>query len=747
MLNKQVKIYSVDTKAFYTQEENEINEQLREVKTNLKIVQEYLKYIYLCKLDNIKVEIDAEEHLIKAKRLKYLKYMIGALSLEQIDELKQLEEYFRAVRKVIAKDTPRANRNKEKDEQEGKVYYRLKNSEFSASSNKNQLYKELSSKKNVLKKQLEELIYKNKESNTIRELNESALIEHNIISIFESALTRTLGIETGSLSMDMLVVRIYYYDIMNSLICNGFTYNGDKYIFFTASAGQIRQKKLLLMKQCIYEKFEKTFLCGLTREDINRMGGINTNKFLSYLALNSSGTDEIITSIENIFEDEIEVSEEEQVKSTQEIKGFNIDRCIVIPDFKTEVSGVVDYISKKEVNKNFKIEERNSEGKLQKKTETRKILELQDNIVRQKMDIEIEHSDGCGWVLNTVSKVNHMIRLPWIKGLMASNNYLAWCKEFNEGNYKIKDVDGKEWDLKADNIEYVFTESQWKLNKFYQNEYKEDGTIKVYGWDKYKKAFKENNCKANICNIEPLMKKDYRKAKFSYQIWQSLVDITDEEIKKFTEPAKEYLELIYTDKDTMLKELKADESNKNKSYFQKVLSIYPELLKDPHCKTELSSKISSKKKQYKSGKFEMNAYNTFVIPDLFAWMQYVFYDKEKFNKMLENNEIGLLKDGEVSCKLFKEQTGELILERFPHLYQEHGIRTNIINELTGKWFKTNAVYTSCYDLISKLLQFDCDGDHLLIINEPERLLPIVKRNMGYGLSYKDYKNNWNMKKI
>jgi hypothetical protein len=113
---------------------------------------------------------------------------------------------------------------------------------------------------------------------------------------------------------------------------------------------------------------------------------------------------------------------------------------------------------------------------------------------------------------------------------MASNNYLAWCKEFNEGNYKIKDIDGREWDLKADNIEYVFTKSQWKLNKFYQNEYNEDGTIKVYGWDKYKKAFKENNCKANICNVEPSKKKDYRKAKFSYQMWQSLVDITDEEI-------------------------------------------------------------------------------------------------------------------------------------------------------------------------------------------------------------------------
>lgn len=66
---------------------------------------------------------------------------------------------------------------------------------------------------------------------------------------------------------------------------------------------------------------------------------------------------------------------------------------------------------------------------------------------------------------------------------------------------------------------------------------------------------------------------------------------------------------------------------------------------------------------------------------------------------------GLLKDGEVSARVFAKRE-KLDCLRSPHLYREHGVRRNVVNEDTKKWFRTDALYTSSYDLISKLLQFD-----------------------------------------
>lgn len=60
---------------------------------------------------------------------------------------------------------------------------------------------------------------------------------------------------------------------------------------------------------------------GLTVKEINQKGGININKFLAYLALNNSGS--------RVWND------------------FDIDKAIVVDDFKTMVSATVDYIDRK----------------------------------------------------------------------------------------------------------------------------------------------------------------------------------------------------------------------------------------------------------------------------------------------------------------------------------------------------------------------------------------------------------------
>ena len=49
-------------------------------------------------------------------------------------------------------------------------------------------------------------------------------------------------------------------------------------------------------------------------------------------------------------------------------------------------------------------------------------------------------------------------------------------------------------------------------------------------------------------------------------------------------------------------------------------------------------------------------------------------------------------------------------------------------EMIREWFGTDAIYTSCHDLISKILQFDVDGDKSLVVAD-ESIVSIAERNM------------------
>jgi len=56
--------------------------------------------------------------------------------------------------------------------------------------------------------------------------------------------------------------------------------------------------------------------------------------------------------------------------------------------------------------------------------------------------------------------------------------------------------------------------------------------------------------------------------------------------------------------------------------------------------------------------------------------------------------------------------------RSPHLYMEHAVRTISHDPVVYEWFYTGGVYTSCHDLISRILQFDVDGDQLNVVVDP-----------------------------
>ena len=62
-------------------------------------------------------------------------------------------------------------------------------------------------------------------------------------------------------------------------------YKGEKYIYFTSSAGQIRTKKTVFIKESVWKKYEKTIMCGLTIDSINKKYCKNYKGFSSGLKI------------------------------------------------------------------------------------------------------------------------------------------------------------------------------------------------------------------------------------------------------------------------------------------------------------------------------------------------------------------------------------------------------------------------------------------------------------------------------
>ncbi|MFE4571308.1 RNA dependent RNA polymerase [Paenibacillus chitinolyticus] len=490
---------------------------------------------------------------------------------------------------------------------------------------------------------------------SIRELNSKHLNTHNIVSVFDSSLTRTLKNNEGEISNDIFIVRTYFFKVLKDLIEYGFVYDDEKYICFTASAGQIRTKKTVFIKKSLLDKYGSTLTCGLSVDAINNKGGVNINKYLAYLALCFSATDPW--------------------------PQFNVDKSIVVDDMETTVRSLVDFVD----DKNYVI-------------------------TRQEMDIPINHTDGIGMILPKKNKKSMMIRLPWIKGLLVPFPFDKFVREAKKNHSeqpigKVKDIYGKEYDIIKDGIEIIFTKSQFKLWKFYSS------------WDEYKEKYNLYNCHASKCNEE---EDRFRKAKLNYQMLQTLTDFSDDELAKICGQTINKIINITRDRQTMLNVLGVKETNYNKDYFQKAIEIYPELLQDTYSKELFKQIKKSLVKAAKSGKIEIDGFYTFICPDLFAFCEYIF--------LKDRNPTGLLQNGEVSCKLYKDDD-KLDCLRSPHLYREHAVRINAINKEITRWFVTRGLYTSCHDPISKLLQFDVDGDKALVCKD-ETLVSVAERNMS-----------------
>ncbi|RBZ00051.1 hypothetical protein DSD26_11230 [Bacillus velezensis] len=483
------------------------------------------------------------------------------------------------------------------------------------------------------------------EHNDIRTLRTDSLRDNKVISLFDSVLTRTLGIKENTLSEEIMVVQTYHFEVLKDIINQGFLHNNEKYVYFTSSAGQIRTKKSCFIKKSTYDKYQDALTCGLSIEKINSLGGSSINKWNSYMALSNSAS------------------------SPWEI---DIDKAIVVNDLETDVSSLVDYIDRDTYE-----------------------------ITRKTMNIPIEHTDGCGMILPILSRKSFMVRLPWVKGLLVPFDFRKFAEE-NKA-YKVTDIYGKEWDIVKDDVQIIFTKSQFKMWKYYSS------------WEEYQGNYKKYGCLGAKLNEEdPSVE-----GKLTYQMLQTLTEISDEELIQMSSKTVKEITTLGTDKETMLRVLGATEKKKHRTALQDTLLLYPELLNDDHTKEIIKNKKKSMIKDAKSGKLIVDgARYTYLCPDLYAFCEKLFLNIQ--------NPKGLLSGSDVHCSLYDE--GYIDILRSPHLFREHGVRWNKKDEKYEKWFITPGVYTSIHDPISKLLQFDNDGDKALIISD-ELIVNIAKRNM------------------
>lgn len=358
--------------------------------------------------------------------------------------------------------------------------------------------------------------------------------------------------------------------------------------------------------------------------------------------------------------------------SATEVWDFPIEKCIVIKDFEAPVTGVMDYIKPGYV------------------------------LERGIYTVLINHCDGAGMALpGTLPTPNVMIRAPFVKGLVSDFDYLEFCRERNCKPI-IEDFWGKEHDLIAEDIRVILTESQFKMAKYYDS------------WQDYVDKFHSCGCHLCCTNYEESW---IGNTTINYQMLQTLVDFSDDEIKAFTSLTHRRIKNICRSKEAMLRVLGADKTSERP--FLAALAIYNDLLGDGYSRDMLKAIKKRMLLDARSGAILCENKRLFAIPDLYAACEHWFLGEERPK--------GLLEDGYVYSPVFKNEE-ELDILRSPSLYMEHAIRKVSKDERLSKWFKTNGIYTSCHDLISRILQFDNDGDMLNCVRE-KVIIEAAKRNI------------------
>ncbi|MDE7248854.1 MAG: hypothetical protein K2N82_03000 [Lachnospiraceae bacterium] len=490
------------------------------------------------------------------------------------------------------------------------------------------------------------------------------------IALFESEMVRysESDLDDFPLVMEIVYMKIAYQTLVfKQILERGLLIDDKKYVFLTSTTSQMKNSEFVLVQEAFYNKNQNKFMCGLTDDIINQKGGCNSGKYLAYKGLPLSAS---------ILPEGYEI---------------DIDKCLLVPDFSTIVNEKVECIDIDHAKREF------------------------IGIERREEDIEIPQTDGAGMFLPGLLPTSAQIRCSHLKGALFPFDFRKFLGQDEVEGIKpdsmIKDAWGNMHDVIKEDIQVIFTASQLKLWKYYNS------------WEEYKKAFHENGMRIAINKFADMEPKGY--AKTSYQFIQTLSSekLTDEKIAELCADTIEYLDMMKTDLDTMIKI-----ASKDDDYISMALEVYKDLVYDEYIQSKLESKFKSERNDARGNKLILkDSLYSYICPDLYAFCTWLFCGIE--------NPQGIIPHNYVYNSFYNEKSYEVVdCLRSPHLYVEHGIRKLVKDDILEKckeWFNNLDTIVSSHDLLCRLLMFDVDGDEILLTPNktiiecvPENIVPL-----------------------
>ena len=417
----------------------------------------------------------------------------------------------------------------------------------------------------------------------------------------------------------------------------GFYFNGRLYKRMSCSASQARVSTVVFVDDEIREELRRRLDNG---RDLKHP--LAPSKYNAYFGLYSSATKEVTKP-----------------------------RFCIIPDY-TEIQKVdVDFVVETGVDEDDIIEPRT-------------------------IDVEFNRFDGSGLISPQMAEqwgkdlgedytpCQFCIRCAFTKGMVNEFDFVEWCKEENGGNYIIKDIYGKERDLRE--IDVILTAGMSKLYDSWDSQ------------ESYEEDCEKNGIIWGVTKYAP--KKDKEVLWTNYQFVQTL-NLDEDMVHALCQDTVDYIQgvsydnVYYTLLFLLGENLNSDsierfmESSDN--YWLKCLILNHNLLNDKYSKEKIRDFIVRKIELACLGKLLTRGNFECIVPDSFAFMQHCTGRKVT----------GILPAGHMYCNYWNERNVtkvDTMRSPLTH-FSEHYVVDLDKNELTEKWFKYSysGFIVNCHD--------------------------------------------------
>lgn len=476
---------------------------------------------------------------------------------------------------------------------------------------------------------------------------------------------------------------------LKEILLDGFFINGTKYKFYGKSASMGRNAVLGFMSEDVFQRINQVAMMDL---DINfKDTKVVLSKFEAYKHLLFSSCFCIEGKLPNI---------------------------IVVDDYETTIKNVhINYVD--ETEKEYVDKDGNN-----------KIF--REKVIKEGYkDIELNTNDGAGLCSMEIAKkwaeilkigytpCVFMLRMPYVKGLVASFDFKNFYKE---RNIKIiKDIWGKEH--LVDEIDIILTKSQFKGIKYF----------KKYGdyrdWEYYLELFYKYDHCLGIAKWNYSHEEEPKMTRANYQILQTL-NLQTEDLIEMSKYTRDWIENIISGENLLyvLNYLGINQHSKNSdNKYMKAIALNNDMIHDIKVQSYLMGLLEKTINEIKIGKIYLKGAFKILIPDLVAMAEYIGGIEPK----------GCLNKGEMFAK---EHDGRYVLNRNPHICSsEHVIATAVNNDLTNKWcgHLENVCMINNYDITAPRLNgADKDGD-LVLVHKNDIFIKGIDPNLPITLDIED----------